>query len=291
MGSFDLTCAVSGLPIHAGANVRYILLQQNPYLGPRGVTSKACHADDVWMPRTPPLFAKYNDYGSIERYDEKSIAAWTIVEGLRHDMLEQGVGRNTFHDVATHRRMSLASTLRAVQEDRLAVEMLYAEDKDRRKESPDLYGPKAIAQALILDSVWEALLARSLDWFLKLRVDLMQAWINIRAPEDVERATGFVIMPIRDAVPYTLLYGSHFALAAQEHAFGEHKYWSAETIALFVEHCAELAAVERAFLEIRYWWRPSYICGQQWDDAKAHSTWFHTLSKIADSMVKKDEED
>ena len=61
MGSFATTCAVSELPIEAGDKVRYLLLSSNPYI--EGVK---CHTSDLWFPRTYPVQAVYNDYGSIE---------------------------------------------------------------------------------------------------------------------------------------------------------------------------------------------------------------------------------
>jgi hypothetical protein len=64
MGSFDYTCAISGLPIAGGEAVRYLLLTQNPYH--RGVKagSFVCYSTDHWFPRVFPIRAKYNDYGS-----------------------------------------------------------------------------------------------------------------------------------------------------------------------------------------------------------------------------------
>ena len=64
MGSFNTTCAVSGLPITCGDKVKYSLLAENPY-----EDSLVCSSHDMYYPRSHPVSAEYNDYGSIENYD------------------------------------------------------------------------------------------------------------------------------------------------------------------------------------------------------------------------------
>ncbi len=116
MGSFAFTCAVSGLPIEAGDPLRYVLLVENPY-----DDNLVCYSHDMWFPRTWPLRAKYNDYGSIDRYDEGSVSLASIVQGLKVDMVERGIGDNSCHDVPTTKDMSFEATLEAVWEKRLQV--------------------------------------------------------------------------------------------------------------------------------------------------------------------------
>ena len=62
MGSFDFTCSLSGLGIRAGDPVKYFLLTDNPYED----TQTVCSPHDLYVPRTWPLRAEYNDYGTIE---------------------------------------------------------------------------------------------------------------------------------------------------------------------------------------------------------------------------------
>lgn len=122
MGSFDFTCCVSNLPIRVGDRVKYLLLTENPYTD----NNLVCYPTDKWFPRTPPLRAKYNDYGSIDSYDEGCPAAVGITEGLKWDLIEVGVGDNTVHDVAAKKGMSLEATLDAVWEKRVKVERSFA---------------------------------------------------------------------------------------------------------------------------------------------------------------------
>lgn len=115
MGSFDSTCAISGLPISGGHSVRLLLLTENPYGEPN-----ACTMHDVWFPRTFPLKGTYDTYGSAEEL-EAGPARDVWLDGLKIDLVEVGVGDNSCHDVATSRDMSFGAMLGAVQQGRVIV--------------------------------------------------------------------------------------------------------------------------------------------------------------------------
>lgn len=129
MGSFDYTCAISGLPIGANDDVRFILLQASPY------TRGGCHADSVecWYLRAPPIRAKYNDYGSVESIhpdDESLVQLW--LDGLKVDLIEKGVGDNTCHDVAVRRDMTFDELREALWENRVEVRRELDSDRHTR---------------------------------------------------------------------------------------------------------------------------------------------------------------
>lgn len=87
MGCYDYTCAVSALPISAGTPVVALLIQESRWSD-----------REPWVVRSLPVYARYNDYGSIEDYPEDiRVRAWT--ESLKHDAIEKGVGDNEFHDL------------------------------------------------------------------------------------------------------------------------------------------------------------------------------------------------
>ena len=120
MGSFDYTCSVSGLPISEGEPVRFLILTENPFYRPAGMT---CEMGDIWSPRCFPLKAVYNDYGSVEEIQEGfCLNLW--FNGLQKDLVEQGTGDNVCHDIATDRDMGMDTFLSALQEGRLKVQML-----------------------------------------------------------------------------------------------------------------------------------------------------------------------
>lgn len=70
MGSFNVSCSVSNLPITEGSDVAFLFLKpsQNYKIknGKIPALSSFTYSDDLYQPVTLPIFAKYNDYGSIE---------------------------------------------------------------------------------------------------------------------------------------------------------------------------------------------------------------------------------
>lgn len=116
MGCFDYTCAVSGLPIRAGDDVRWLILTENPY-----EDSGRVSIHDFAYPRTWPVRAKYNDYGSIEAYDKDAPAVVGTVEGFKEDLVEVGWADNTCHDVPTTKGMDFEEILTAISEERVLV--------------------------------------------------------------------------------------------------------------------------------------------------------------------------
>lgn len=116
MGSFASTCCISGLPIEAGDAVRYLLLTQNPSCDGGFVSD----SHGRWAPRTWPIKARYNDYGSIEKWEEGPIQE-LIMKGFQGDLVEVGVGDNSVHDVAAKKDMSFEDLLEAVWEGRVKV--------------------------------------------------------------------------------------------------------------------------------------------------------------------------
>lgn len=116
MGCFAFTCGLSGLPIAAGDPVRYILLAENPY-----DDELVCSSHDLWFPRSLPIRAHYNDYGSIENYDSDSPGIKAIERALQEDLVEVGTGNNRAHDIPTYKEMSFDQVLEAVCERRILV--------------------------------------------------------------------------------------------------------------------------------------------------------------------------
>lgn len=86
MGCWNETCALSNLPILAGEDVVFLILTRNPYS--ENECKTGCGIGDHWFPRTLPVFAKYDDYGSIEGWDPKTEdpVIRTILDGYRTDL-------------------------------------------------------------------------------------------------------------------------------------------------------------------------------------------------------------
>jgi len=116
LGSFNATCAISGLPIGPGDPVRYLLLSGN--YSERG---PVCMPFDKWEPRTFPIRAEYNDYGSIEN-PEEGIGPQLWLDGLKRDLVPQGWGDNSCHDVPTDPDMTWGQLLEALWEGRVLID-------------------------------------------------------------------------------------------------------------------------------------------------------------------------
>lgn len=117
MGSFSSTCCISGLPIEAGDAVRYLLLTENPYCEGGFV----CDTYGRFVPRTWPIKAEYNDYGSIENWEAGAVQE-SFMAGFQRDLVEVGVGDNSCHDVAARKDMTFEQLLEAVWEGRVRVQ-------------------------------------------------------------------------------------------------------------------------------------------------------------------------
>lgn len=85
MGSFDLYCSVSGLPIKYGTPVVYLILSPKKRYG--GVGD---HLGGEYFPRCLPVTGEYNDYGWL---DKPGPAFW--LERIRENLLVDGWVRHT----------------------------------------------------------------------------------------------------------------------------------------------------------------------------------------------------
>ncbi len=117
MGSFNATCCASGLPIGDGTPVRFFLLGKST----GGVRGQGLEITSEWFPRTFPLRAVYDDYGSVEKV-ETGIQQELWLEGLRYDVQEIGWGDNQYHDPPVSKGMSFDEMLTILRKGRLNAE-------------------------------------------------------------------------------------------------------------------------------------------------------------------------
>lgn len=93
MGSFAFTCCVSSLPIEAGDKVRYFLVAESPYKDQKIQP----YATSLWWPRTFPLQASYNEYGSVENIQHPQLQQLWL-DSFKLDMVERGTDQ-TFEEL------------------------------------------------------------------------------------------------------------------------------------------------------------------------------------------------
>lgn len=117
MGSFNATCIVSNLPIEAGTPVRFLALTRSRY---NEGNEHICYVGGRWQLRGAPIKAEYNDYGTIENWED-SVTTRLFFKSLDSDAVEKGVGDNQCHDVQVRHGMSAEEWIDALWEGRVEV--------------------------------------------------------------------------------------------------------------------------------------------------------------------------
>jgi hypothetical protein len=116
MGSWNNTCGLTNLPIHAGEAVYVFPIKEKDLSKYRS----HCYSTALYKPVLIPFVAEYNDYGAGENC--QGIALDLIVEELRRELVELEVGENQYHDIAVKRdEFDVDKFFEAVHEDRLFV--------------------------------------------------------------------------------------------------------------------------------------------------------------------------
>ena len=82
MGCWNGTCFISHLPIFPGDKVALIPIMQNPYEYKEFGGGGVCYSTHYARPMTIPIFGEYNDYGGLEKIEEKSMIVFEHFKNL-----------------------------------------------------------------------------------------------------------------------------------------------------------------------------------------------------------------
>lgn len=89
MGCWNETCAISNLPIRRGDPVVFLLLEMVSFNQKAGYRPQT-RSSGYWRPRTLPLYAQYNDYGSIEKWaGSETPVIQNLLRDLSDSLLER----------------------------------------------------------------------------------------------------------------------------------------------------------------------------------------------------------
>ncbi len=114
MGSWNKTCGLSNLHIHAGQPVYVFILEENVNKG------DFCYSSCLYLPCLVPFTSVYDDYGGGEK--SSGIGLPYLLDGLRKNLVELEVGANSYHDVAVKRdEFDINMFFESCHEDRLQV--------------------------------------------------------------------------------------------------------------------------------------------------------------------------
>lgn len=121
MGSFNETCALSGLAIKPGDPVKIMFLTRNPYAGrsDQKYAHRGCYHNDHWFLRTPPISGVYNDYGGAQF--EESCLTRLIEDLFSKDVAEQPFGFNRYHAHPTPKKPTIHELLKLAWQGRILV--------------------------------------------------------------------------------------------------------------------------------------------------------------------------
>lgn len=253
MGSFAATCAISHLPVHHGDPVRFILLTQSPY------------DTAVWHPRTWPIRALYNDYGSIEEVESGPLRD-VILVGLHRDIDEPPVPE-TFD-----------ALLEALREQRVYVA------KDLK--DSDLL---PVRQAMIREDVYQALLrfmvqgskpgtykTETMD-LSDYQADVARFASAYHAGDELRRLCIADTIHIGsrwiagDEVPFVLGLASHARMLL--------------AMSPTLPSCiAEFSLILDALFHLRHAWQPQDHSQPQFGDWAAHAQFHAALAQIAEEQ-------
>lgn len=116
MGSFNETCALSGLNIEPGTPVKLVFLTESPYRR----SGRGCYINDHYGLRTPPIDGTYDDYGRCA-FDENQPVVKLVVDKFREELVEQPFGFNQYHDPPTPTEPTIHQLFESAWEARLLV--------------------------------------------------------------------------------------------------------------------------------------------------------------------------
>lgn len=92
MGSWNGTCAVTGIPITHGEPIVTVIASENIY----GEHHSSLHGYLKLLPLF--FYGEYNDYGAVE--NEHGTQCERIVQIIRNALYEMELGENQYHDIA-----------------------------------------------------------------------------------------------------------------------------------------------------------------------------------------------
>lgn len=117
MGSWNHTCMISRMPVHAGEEVVSIFLAQRKDMD----DSHRCYVHALYDPLPFLIYGKYNDYGAVEDFSGPQDDV--VVNWFKNNVTEMEQGDNQHHDVEVKREnLTLDSIYEIDHEGRLFVE-------------------------------------------------------------------------------------------------------------------------------------------------------------------------
>lgn len=117
MGSWNHTCAISNLHVHAGKDVMVFLLLKNHNTNDESF----CYNNSLYDVVPLPFYGKYDDYGGVDECHGFGLPI--ILEHLKDRLYKFGQGPNEYHDCeVTKENLTIEKLFEADHEGRLGIE-------------------------------------------------------------------------------------------------------------------------------------------------------------------------
>lgn len=279
MGSFPVTCAVSGLAIDCEDPMRLFLLTQSPHTGIHP-ENEAMMIDDLWFVRTPPLACVYKDSAGVKGLPE-GIEREVWLQGFQVDLIEGVVDERCFNS-PTSKTMCFEDLLDALfdgliwvepEGGRMVVDRSRALQTERLRQlgvtlsqstrpievdkAPSTMPKRLqVLPAFVREDVWQALLKMPHAGY-----DLLQIMAR------VEHMTGLM-----DAPPFQFGPCAHIELVREASQ-------DQDVPQTLVRSTAELFYIQGVLARTGFQWRPttrSHTSEIQWQlCARLHQTYAH----------------
>ena len=303
MGSFDVTCNISHLPITNGDKVRVLFLGKNsgamdpanPLALTGGDNSRErCYSTDFWYPRNVPIRAAYYDYGQVKDVEEGIVRDFTMAQ-LDRELVEMPLGENEYHDPAVSKGMDWDTMWDCAQEGRLRGHKNY-------------HGVATpICVVMIREDVWQAMLAldpgQSYE-FLDEEVDGKKYRYVSRTVEYIKEKISTAFVESLNAEPpfiyrehtreLWLAGNSHSGDSGLEYFFRQivdrsrKNGWTLETpeVQVVIQGMAEMKCVSDHYTTLRKTWHPGTGQGSQDVEFEATARYHHAMALIGYRAAK-----
>ncbi len=309
MGCWNATCQISQLPIFAGDKVRFLLLTHSPYslveakingneenCG-EGAAKDGCYSTDFWFPRTIPIKAQYNDYGSVENA-KLDINAEIWFDGFKQDLIELPQGKNEYHQSAVKKDMNFDQLLKNLQDGRLRVTQTGSFCKKGR-ELP-------VCQAMIREDVYQSILSMPLETWIgeTISFDLVykdaKSFFNSTYKDSTQlpgMSKGVIKYLVREGKANFSLSGIPFTIGLEYYNEWLVDKFVDKKLAIkdrkvqgLIKDIAEFYYVSRGFSLLRKGWGPQVGAGSQGSNLEFHHQFHSSIAGISKKIIEEFEE-
>lgn len=315
MGCYNGTCGITNLSIRHGEPVVYFLLANVD--NHENHDDGFCHAGDIWGPIALPVYANYNDYGSIEKFETNEPLAHLIQ--LLHDYgvkvepkneYRAGFDPQEFDTLALEDGFGLVED--ALHEGVLRIRDICGFESTRRAAKETGLKPSfRVGLVMIHREVYEELCKSYPHWlyehlvpFSQVLDDAYKAYDLLVEKIDTERFIGGISMlrliwdtlP-RDETMFTGFFDTHEGdvyITQYRHAYADrliqHAKNGDEKPALIAEIC-RFQIFSANMMALRKFWSPQSGAGSQHDNFRDHERLNRLMTKMVDDRIRQFNED